>query len=61
MIYITQLGESELGRGETIDQAIESAKEWGFELKENEIEKFNGNHAEGDVVWNDEKLDGYND
>ena len=61
MVYINQEGQTELGRGETIEAAIDQAIGCGFELTFEEIktdaEQFNA----GDVYSTDLPVDGYND
>lgn len=61
MIYINQDGETELGRGETIEQAISAANAGGFELTRDEIKTSTESRVVGDVYWTDSPVAGYND
>ena len=61
MIYINQDGQTELGRGETLDSAILMAIDSGFEIKKNEIKASTEQRNDGDVYWTDEPVEDYND
>lgn len=40
MIYINQIGQTELGRGETLGEAIADAAKWGFEVDAGELREW---------------------
>jgi len=61
MIYINQDGYTELGRGNSIDEALAMARECGCEIEAAEIKTATESRVDGDCYWTDEPVDGYND
>jgi hypothetical protein len=61
MIYINQIGYCEVGRGETLTEAIADAAKWGFEIDPNEIREWRQGWPclTGEVVWMDERQEDY--
>ncbi len=62
MIYINQVGHCELGRGETLGEAIDDAIFYS-DIEDQDIPEYRGSrhHMDGDVVWVEELWIGYND
>ena len=61
MIYIIQIGQCELGRGETLEGATEDAAKWGADLDGEDISEWRQGWpvTDGDVVWTSEPIKGY--
>lgn len=60
-IYINQLGACELGRGDTFEAAMAAARAAFPKLTAEEVVGAHIASTDGDVVWSDEPVEGYND
>jgi len=58
-IYINQQGYCELGQGETLEDAIENARDCGCNLTANEIKTDCESITDGDVYWVKTPVIGY--
>ncbi len=63
MIYINQIGAVELGRGQSLDSAVSHANQNGAEISKRELRYYRPDWpaTDGEVVYMDEPLAGYND
>ena len=61
MIYIIQIGQCELGRGEALEDATIDAAKWGADLDGEDIPEWKPGWrvTDGDVVWTSEPIKGY--
>lgn len=60
MIYINQTGHCELGRGETIADALNMARSSGFEITEEELKSAHERMLDEDCYWTDQPNPDYN-
>ncbi len=61
MIYINQIGQTELGRGETLAEAVTNANANGFQVTTDiRLHREGWPTTDGEVVYCDEPLEGYN-
>ncbi len=65
MIYINQIGQTELGRGETLEEAVANANENYPDdspiTTDIRRQRAGWPSMDGDIVYCDEPLEGYND
>lgn len=54
MIYLNQIGATELGRGKTLELAIANANAFGFDITEDDLKRDTESKMDGDIYWTDE-------
>lgn len=61
MIYLTIIGQCEAGRGETLQDAIVDAKQYGFDIKIDDVVRHQNGYPvmDGSIIWDYEPYAGH--